>query len=84
MPREAILWRMVLQPCPPAIHRYSRPYGLNQPERPGALQEAIRRSHSARGCERESEPWVTVLQRIEDQHCGDGKKTEKRKGIHVS
>src|SRR5580700_2770096 len=62
-------------PGSPAPYGDAGPYGLDQSERPRALQEAVDRPQRARTPERQDKPRAAILQRIADQHGGDGKQT---------
>ena len=57
---------------PPAPDR------LDQPERPGALKEPIGRTQNACAGERQCKPRAAILERVADQHGGDGEESEKR------
>src|ERR1700722_15080584 len=68
---------------PPTIDGDASPYRLHQAERPRALQKAVDRAQRAGRGEGENEPRAAILQRIEDQHGGDGRETEKTERTHV-
>ena len=70
--RPASWWR-----SPPATKRDESPYAFDEPERPGALQEAIGRAQRAGSGKRKDEPRASLLQSIGDQHGGHGEETEK-------
>src|SRR6266700_2783418 len=69
---------------PPAAERDERPDRLDQPERPSALQEPIDRAERASHRERQDVPPTALLQRIEEQHRGDGKQAKSGQKIHQS
>src|SRR5450755_1254996 len=56
---------------PSSSKRDEGPDGLDQPERPSSLKEAIDRSQRARPCEPKHEPRASFLKRVADQHGGD-------------
>lgn len=71
------------KPSPPA-HRDHGPNAFHQAKWPCALKESVDRSHDARSCKRQHEPWGAVFQGIENQHCCDSHQSEKCEEIHES
>src|ERR1700730_3072162 len=71
-------------PDAPAPQRDPCPNRLDQSERPGALQETVNRTQRAGDGKSEDEPAAAILQRIGDQHGGDGEQAEQTKDIHRS
>src|SRR5262249_22941615 len=69
-------------PPQPANHGDARPYGLDQAEGPGPLQESIGRAHQAGAGEGQDEPVRAPFQGVGHQHGGDGEEAEQRQGVH--
>src|ERR1700682_1114638 len=63
-------------PDAPAPQRDHRPNRLDQPERPGALQESVNRPQRAGDRKREDEPAAAILQRVTHQHRRHREQTE--------
>jgi hypothetical protein len=55
----------------PTPQRHQRPYGLDQPERPCALEEPIEGPERARSREREDKPRAALFQGVADEHRRD-------------
>jgi len=67
---------------PPAHQRHQRPYGLDNSERPCALQKPIDRAQRAGDGKGEDEPRAAFFQRVENQHGRDGEESKGIKRFH--
>ena len=54
------------------MNRHDGPDGLDQSERPGALQEAVDRTEDARAREREDKPAAAAFEPVGYEHRRDG------------
>src|SRR5262249_8016092 len=62
----------------PAAERHPCPDRLDEPERPGALQEAVGRAEAARRRKSQDEPAAALLESIAQQHQRHGEQSEER------
>src|SRR5208282_5592320 len=66
----------------PAPERHDAPDQLDNPERPGALQEAVSRAQPAGDGKGQHEPAATVLEGIGDEHRRHGEEAEEGQTVH--
>src|SRR5579859_2461250 len=84
--RRAVLWTIAAQShvelqAHPPFERDHAPDPLDQPEGPGALQEAVGRAQPAAEGETQHPPGRPRLEGVADQHGGDGEQAEQGKGV---
>src|SRR4029077_16661929 len=69
-------------PQAPSVDGDKRPDSLDQAKRPSPLQETVDGAEGAGAGKSEAEPRAPILQRVKDQHKGDGCKAKKGERIH--
>jgi hypothetical protein len=71
--KQGALLRAQREPSP---ERNEAPDGLDNSERPSALQKSIGRTEPTGQCERKNEPMAAIFQRISYEHRSDGEQSE--------